>query len=285
MSSKLWTSRPDLSTVEPVEPREPGRWGRVPSEASTELTALRWERAETLRARVLRAINVPTVLAIVVFGIAVVATALIMLRGLVDAPAEDIDAATQVDQPSDALTESDTAVISGLGEGTQNDTGTGSSADTVFVHVVGEVESPGVFELSRGRRVADAIDAAGGPTPQAGIEAINLARVLGDGEQVYVPDHDTAAAILSSPDYGSSHPSPQSLPEGLVAAPGTSASVNVNLGTAEQLQQLPGIGPALAQRIIDWRETNGGFSSLDQLLEVSGIGPKTLVRFRDQVSL
>lgn len=140
---------------------------------------------------------------------------------------------------------------------------------TVLVHVVGEVRSPGVVELSEGARVHEAIQAAGGATEEAVLAGVNLARRLSDGEQVVVPNAEAAASMVS----GSGSASPGGTADGIV---------DLNLADASALETLPGVGPALAQRIIDWRSANGGFSSVDQLLEVSGIGPSTLERVRAQ---
>ncbi|MDH4159221.1 MAG: helix-hairpin-helix domain-containing protein [Actinomycetota bacterium] len=143
--------------------------------------------------------------------------------------------------------------------GTSGDPATSptSSSETVVVDVAGAVRRPGVIELPAGARVIDALDAAGGALPRADTTPLNLARVLLDGEQVLVLVRGRSAAV---PGAGSA---------------GTSTTVNLNTATVEQLDTLPGIGPVLAQRILDWRTANGGFASVDQLLEVSGIGDAT----------
>ncbi len=132
-----------------------------------------------------------------------------------------------------------------------------ASPEVVVVDVAGAVRHPGVIDLPSGSRVIDALDAVGGALPRADTAPLNLARVLQDGEQVLVPVRGKAATV----------------PGG--ASPGTSTAVNLNTATVEQLDALPGIGPVLAQRILDWRTANGGFASIDQLLEVSGIGDAT----------
>ena len=137
---------------------------------------------------------------------------------------------------------------------------------TVIVHVIGEVARPGIVELDDGARVIDAIDRAGGVTALADIEALNLARVVVDGEQVYVPEYgeDVGARPLSN--------------HSLAAGP-------ISLSRADQatLETLPGVGPSLAARIIAFREQHGPFRSVTDVLAVSGIGPATLERFADQV--
>ncbi|MBD2893698.1 hypothetical protein amrb99_26200 [Actinomadura sp. RB99] len=138
---------------------------------------------------------------------------------------------------------------------------------SVVVHVLGKVKHPGVVTLPSGSRVEEAIKAAGGVRPGAGTGTLNLARKLVDGEQIPV------GVRLPSPAPGT--PPPGQPPPGS-AAPGT--PVDLNTATAEQLDQLPGVGPVLAQRIVDYRTQHGGFRSVDQLQDVDGIGAR---RFAD----
>src|SRR5690606_13611659 len=144
---------------------------------------------------------------------------------------------------------------------------------TIYVHVIGEVVAPGVVEVPAGTRIASVIDAAGGATEAAVLAAVNLAREAVDGEQLLVPN----AAQASEPQAIAESPGPGSASD--------ASTVNLNTANSEALQTLPRVGPALAERIIDWREANGGFSSVDQLLDVSGIGEKTFEGLRDQVSV
>jgi competence protein ComEA len=137
------------------------------------------------------------------------------------------------------------------------------TAATVMVHVVGAVESPGVIELPQNSRIVDALAKAGGAREDAVLSGINLARVLFDGEQIVVP------ALGDEP----------VLPAG-DAAPGL---VSLSRGTSAELETLPRVGPATAARIIAWREANGPFASVDDVLAVSGIGPATLEGFRSLV--
>jgi competence protein ComEA len=138
-----------------------------------------------------------------------------------------------------------------------------------LVHVLGAVARPGLVELGADARVVDAIAAAGGLTADADTARVNLARTVTDGEQLVVPKIGEVAPTV--PDTGG--------PMGE-----KSMTVNVNTADLAGLEELPGIGPALAQRIIDWRETNGGFSSIDDLGNVSGIGEKILAGLRDLVT-
>jgi len=142
----------------------------------------------------------------------------------------------------------------------------------VVVDVAGAVARPGLVRLAAGSRVADALAAAGGPAPDASLPGLNQARVLGDGEQVRVPRVGEPAPSV---------PSPASTPgsaSGIPAAP-----VDLNRATAPELDTLPGVGPATAAAILAWRDENGGFRRVEDLLEVPGIGPARLERLRPHV--
>ncbi|HUX71684.1 MAG TPA: helix-hairpin-helix domain-containing protein [Cellulomonadaceae bacterium] len=143
---------------------------------------------------------------------------------------------------------------------------TDGRAAGVVVHVVGQVASPGVVRLPPGARVTDAIAAAGGATADADLSVVNLARVLVDGEQVLVP-----------------RPGETSIAPGQGAAVAAGAPLDLNAATLAELDALPGIGPVLAQRILDWRAAHGRFTDVEELAEVSGIGPSALSRLRDRV--
>lgn len=151
------------------------------------------------------------------------------------------------------------------------------SAAAVVVHVLGAVRTPGIVEVRLGDRVVDAIAAAGGATDEADLSGVNLARVLVDGEQLYLP------AVGEVP------PGQAGAGAGGAGAGGAGAAsaglVNLNTADAAALETLAGVGPALASRIIAWRDANGPFRSVDELLAVSGIGEKTLAGFRDQVTV
>lgn len=136
------------------------------------------------------------------------------------------------------------------------------SSVEVYVHVAGAVDRPGLYRLRSGARVVDAIAAAGGFVTGADPSGVNLARAVSDGEQLHVPrEGETAAA----------------------AAPGGDGPLDLNTADAAALEALPRIGPALAERIIAWREENGRFTSVDDLLAVPGIGEKLLDGLRDGV--
>ncbi len=143
----------------------------------------------------------------------------------------------------------------------------------VAVHVVGGVRHPGLLRLTAGSRVADAVRAAGGFSGAARRASVNLARVLVDGEQVVVQRRGAPFAAAPPADQAAGRPG--------VAGPAT--PVDLNTATLSTLDALPGIGPVLAQRILDWRTAHGRFSSVDELGEVSGIGEATLSDLRPVV--
>lgn len=144
----------------------------------------------------------------------------------------------------------------------------------IVVHIVGAIRRPGVYELPIGARVHDAIEEAGGAESDAAVGALNLARTLVDGEQLTIQtesEYQTSKAA---------HAEAGSLP----GIGGASTLLNLNTATIDQLDALPGIGPALAQRILDWRNANGPFASVEQLSDVSGIGSKLVDSLRPLVS-
>jgi competence protein ComEA len=131
----------------------------------------------------------------------------------------------------------------------------GAAPSGPYVHVAGAVRRPGLYRLPQGARVAAAVRRAGGPSAHADLNLINLAARLQDGQQVVVPASQGA---------------------GGAAAAGADAPISLGSATAEQLDELDGIGPTLAERIVEYRQDKGGFGSLDQLAEVEGIGEKRL---------
>jgi competence protein ComEA len=152
--------------------------------------------------------------------------------------------------------------------------GVGAAGPTarVVVDVVGAVRLPGLYRLSHGARIADAIARAGGATRKAELAQVNLAAPLADGEQVVVPARGAVAAA------------PAASGSTAGGAPGAPvAPVQLSTATLEQLDSLPGVGPATAQKILDYRTKHGAFSSVDELDAVPGIGPKRLEQLRDLV--
>lgn len=149
-----------------------------------------------------------------------------------------------------------------------------SAVAVVTVHVRGRVRSPGVFILPAGSRVVDAIEAAGGMRPGAATGELNLARLLVDGEQVAAGVRASAEAPAGSP--GAATPAGE-------AASGAPELIDINAATAAELEALPGIGPVLAGRIVQWRTDNGPFSDVEILGEVSGIGDALMAQLRPLV--
>jgi competence protein ComEA len=137
------------------------------------------------------------------------------------------------------------------------------------VYVSGAVRSPGVYTLPPGSIAQDAVQAAGGPTQDADLSLVNLAARVADGQQVHVPRVGEKVAQKSSTAVPRSPSSP----------------LNINTATAAELEQLPGIGPSLAARIVQYRQEHGPFRTVDALLLVSGIGPATLDRIRPLITV
>jgi len=142
----------------------------------------------------------------------------------------------------------------------------------VVVHVAGAVRDPGVYKLPSDARVDDAVARAGGATRRADLGGLNLAAKVEDGRQVLVPERPRRGA-----------PAP---PSGATAAdPAKGQPLNLNTATLEQLDTLSGVGPTTAQKILDYREELGGFSSIEELGEIPGIGDKRLASLREEVTL
>ena len=185
--------------------------------------------------------------------------------------------------------------------------GGASGEGTVRVHVAGAVNNPGVYTLPAQGRAVDAIAAASGAAADADLDRVNLAGALSDGVQIYVPHRgETAAPAQIQPNggtadagqgnaangvsqngasQGGTQPQPARTLTPAGSAQKGSTPVNINTATAEELQTLPRIGPAMAQRIIAWREAHGGFRSVDELDAVPGIGPSMLENLRPLVTV
>lgn len=168
----------------------------------------------------------------------------------------------------------------------------GASASSVpaelVVHVSGAVASPGVVRLPPGARVDDALRAAGGATGEAELASVNLARPVVDGEQIHVPVPGEEPPAVAAPAPAADAPPAGDAGAGDGAAGGggeVGGLIDLNTASVAELDELPGVGPAIAQRIVDHREQNGPFESVDQLEEVSGIGPATLEKMRDRATV
>ncbi len=152
------------------------------------------------------------------------------------------------------------------------------SAAVIYVDIGGEVNQPSVVELADGSRVTDAIAAAGGLTEKADLTDINRAAFVSDGEKIYIPsqESDPADGVVSADSGGGGNGSGSS---------GRSSDGKININTADstQLQELNGVGPATAEKIIDYRKQNGRFQSIEDIKNVSGIGDKTYEKLKDHI--
>jgi competence protein ComEA len=148
-------------------------------------------------------------------------------------------------------------------------TGTATEGGPVWAHAAGAVRRPGLYQLAAGSRVADLVDAAGGALPAADLDQVNLAAVVADGSQVFVPRRGEAAPAVAA---GTEPAAPE-------------APVDVNAAGPDELDTLPGVGPATAAAIIEYREANGPFATVDDLIDVPGIGEAKLAELRDRVTV
>ena len=186
-------------------------------------------------------------LLVVLLGVAIVGGGLLVILRTSDPPAPPIERVATQPQPDPSA----------------------SPQKAVVVHVSGQVAVPGVYELPAGSRVKDAIAAAGGAAPESDPNALNLAAILSDGQKVTIPKPgEPVVADLSD------------APEGTAAG----GKVNLNTATATQLEELPGVGPVLAERIVAHRSKNR-FTSARQLMEVSGFGPKRYESLKDLIAV
>lgn len=209
-----------------------------------------WEQPDSFVSRVARLVSSPYGAGLLVFGASIIITvALILMR------------------PSGAIIPSAEPSEENNLTGIAMETSPTGEPDEVVVYVSGEVQQPGLVTLPQGTRVADAIEAAGDLTEEAQIEGVNVARLLVDGEHIHIGDGEDE--------------SPNS-PEETVSS--GSGLVNLNQADQATLETLPRIGPAIASRIIDWRETNGGFRTVQDLQQVSGIGPKVFAELETLVT-
>ena len=148
----------------------------------------------------------------------------------------------------------------------------GSVSTDIFVHVTGAVANPGVYATEVGSRVFDIVAMAGGFTKKADQASVNLARVVSDGEQLLIFEQVSSTNAA---------PTTSKTSTGSIAG----TLISLNRASQSELEELPGVGPTLAQRIIDWRTANGGFKSLEDLLEVGGIGDKLFAGIQGKVAL
>lgn len=204
-------------------------------------------------------------------GALVVVLVLALLGAGAAAYAVTRDAGTSTPAPPSAVTSAEPLVEAAPSAPVPQAAASSAAGGTVTVHVAGEVRRPGVLELPTGSRVDDAVQQAGGARRGTDLSGLNLARVLVDGEQVLV-------GVLG--------PVPGAAASAAEQAPGSAtALVSLNTASLDQLDTLPGVGPVTAQKILDWREANGAFSAVEELLEVDGIGDKTLAEIAPHVTL
>ena len=164
----------------------------------------------------------------------------------------------------------------------------------IAVHVAGAVKVPGVYYLATGARIHEAIEKAGGTTDRADVHSLNLAAIIRDGQQIDIPmirqipdtkqntPVSNAAQEYTIPTSTDLSATPQPSMRG--ATPSDVSRININTATSQELQTLRGIGPAMARRIIEYRQTSGGFSTVDDLTNVKGIGEKTLEKIRASIT-
>lgn len=160
--------------------------------------------------------------------------------------------------------------------------------EPIAVHIIGAVPRPGLYEFAEGARIQDAINAAGGLLTSANVETINLAALLEDGQQLSIPYKAGEEPSVTSEDGSTTDDDSLVLP-GSTETPDASGTdielVNINTASVEELDSLDGIGPTIAQRIIDYREENGPFQTIEDILNVSGIGPSTFDQIKDQITV
>lgn len=154
----------------------------------------------------------------------------------------------------------------------------------IFVFVSGAVHNVGVYSLPAGSRIADALRAAGGPTEDAAIEALNQAILLSDEMQIHMPRRDEVSLTVPPISNASSTPSDDST-QVEDTATNSNQQINLNSATAAALESLPGIGPSIAQTIIDHRNANGPFTSIEEIKDVKGIGDKLFESIQDNITV
>lgn len=151
--------------------------------------------------------------------------------------------------------------------------------ETIVVHITGQVKNAGIIELLQNARIADAIEAAGGVTSQADLDKVNLAYVLSDGQKIYIPskNEENSEKTYITSESGNN----VIIADNLQSE--KNQKVNINDANQEKLEELPGIGPSIAQKIIEYRKKIGKFTSIEQLLEVSGIGEAKYAKIKEYV--
>ena len=176
--------------------------------------------------------------------------------------------------------------VDGAGGGLTD--GSGQPLDTdgiVYVDIGGAVKHPMLAELPSGSRVEDAIEAAGGLKKDADMTSVNRAQILTDGEKVYIPEEGEGTEGTGSGGSGSGSGAASAGGSGAEMVGISSGRININTADVTLLQQLTGVGPVTAQKIVDYREQNGKFQSIEDLKNVSGIGDKTFEKMKDDITI
>ena len=158
---------------------------------------------------------------------------------------------------------------------------TGASSGKLYVDISGEVERPGVYEVSEGTRLFEVIEQAGGLTDEADIDSLNRAETVADGQKILI----AAKGENSSGSQGSQSGSGTNSSSGTASGTTNDGKVNINTAESAELQTIPGIGPSKAARIIEYRQSNGNFSSIEDIQNVSGIGSKTFESIKDYITV
>lgn len=164
-------------------------------------------------------------------------------------------------------------------------------SEKIVIHIDGEVNNPGVYELQKEARIDDAIEVAGGLTSMADLEEINLAYKISDGVKISIPKKEEVKVVKKSSVVNKTKKVVSNITAGVTKSEevssfsGESGKINLNTANISQLDTLTGIGPATAQKIIDYREQNGGFNSLDELKSVDGIGEAKFNKIKDSIEI
>ena len=190
-----------------------------------------------------------------------------------------------VDESSEIIINNDMQIENNLVQNEENQENNLKEEEKVVVHVIGEVNNPGVVTLKEGARIIDAINKAGGKTEEADLSKINLAYVIEDGTQIYIPriNENLNEIELMTQDAGSSTIISNSETDNEENS--KEVKVNINTANKEKLETLPGIGETTAQKIIDYRESNGKFNSIEDIKNVSGIGDAKFNSLKDKITV
>lgn len=212
-------------------------------------------------------------------GILVVACAVVIVGLMGRDSAAHIAIATQAPMPA-----TDHQAQGAFGAQADPTAPSASSPTDLVIHVSGAVHNPGLVTITAPARVNDAVMAAGGLTEDAQAEAVNLAEPIADGMHIHIPGVDETSAVQGTAIQGSAVQS-SSAQGDVQADEAQTALININTATQRELEEIPGVGPVTAAAIMTWREENGSFTAVEQLLEVSGIGAKTLETMRSAITV